>query len=101
MVDYVNGSMCRTPIYIIDLVNFWPPPPGGPQNKFGFKCAFLLTQTVKKCHVFIPTSVTAADRSAMRKLRSKMATINTNRMWVKSRAIPSTSETYMVKLVTK
>ena len=39
-------SMYRAPIYIIDLVNFWPPSPRGVTKKIGIKCAFLLTQTV-------------------------------------------------------
>ena len=38
-------SMLRIPIYIIDYVIFWPPSPRA-TNKFGIKCAFLLTQTV-------------------------------------------------------
>ncbi len=42
LVDYVN----RTPIYIIDHVNFWPPSSRGATKKIGIKCAFLLTQTV-------------------------------------------------------
>ncbi len=39
-------SMCRSPIYIIDHMNFWPPFPRGATKKFRTKCAFHLTQTV-------------------------------------------------------
>ncbi len=39
-------SMYRTPIYIIDYVNFWPPSPRWATKKVEIKCAFLLTQTV-------------------------------------------------------
>ncbi len=33
--------MCRTPIYIIDLVTFWPPSPVGPQKKLELNVHFF------------------------------------------------------------
>ncbi len=60
-------SMYRTPIYIIDHVNFWPPSPRRATKKFEIKCAFLLTQTVcQYCqgHSQNPTKPTKAMSNA-------------------------------------